>query len=221
MICQIYSVTSKKEALELIDAGVDYLGLNPTETTNSSGAISFEVAKEIMQAVGGMAKTVVISVENDPEVILKKIDYLKPDVAHISGSEFSATREFAAELKARHPFIKIMQAVQVSDESAIDTAVQFGEFVDYIILDSGISDGKGIGASGKVHDWNISREIVKKCRIPVIMAGGLSPENVRDAIEKVRPWGVDSLTHTDKILADGSNVKDIDRVREFCKNAKS
>ena len=51
------------------------------------------------------------------------------------------------------------------------------------------------------------------------MAGGLSPENVRDAIEKVKPWGVDSLTHTNKILDNGDFVKDITKVRKFFKNA--
>ncbi len=220
MVCQIYSVTSVEEAFRLIDAGVDYLGLNPTEMTNSTGFISIETAKEIIEAVGDKAKTVVIALENDKQVIMKKVDILKPDVLHISGNEFAATPEFVFELKKKHPFMKVMQAVQVVDKSAIATAKEYGKFVDYLILDSGISEGKGIGASGKVHDWNISREIVKSCMIPVIMAGGLSPENVAEAVAVVKPWGVDSLTHTDKILPDGSRVKDIDRCRLFCENAR-
>ncbi len=220
MVCQIYSVSTVEEAFNLIEAGVDYLGFNPTEMTNSTGFISIARAKEIIEAVGDRAKTVVIALENDAQVIMDKVDILKPDVLHISGNEFEATPELVKELKAKHPFMRIMQAVQVVDESAITKAYEYGKFVDYLILDSGISEGKGIGASGKVHDWNISREIVKSCGVPVIMAGGLSPENVADAVALVKPWGVDSLTHTDKILSDGSRIKDIDKVRLFCENAR-
>ena len=78
---------------------------------------------------------------------------------------------------------------------------------------------KGVGASGKVHDWNVSKAIVDSVKIPVVLAGGLSPENVREAIERVKPWGVDSLTHTNKTLDDGNFVKDIIKVREFFINA--
>jgi len=52
-------------------------------------------------------------------------------------------------------------------------------------------------------------------RIPVILAGGLSPENVAEAISVVQPWGVDSLTHTSRPLPGGGFCKDLDRVRQF------
>ena len=55
--------------------------------------------------------------------------------------------------------------------------------------------------------------------IPVILAGGLSAENIKEAISIVHPWGVDSLTHTNKFLKDGSFIKDIEKVREFYINA--
>ena len=54
----------------------------------------------------------------------------------------------------------------------------------------------GIGASGQTHDWNIDAEIVKSVNAKVIEAGGLGPDNVADAIKKIRPYGVDSLTKT-------------------------
>jgi phosphoribosylanthranilate isomerase len=74
--------------------------------------------------------------------------------------------------------------------------------------------------SGETHDWNISREIVRQIKIPVILAGGLSPENVAEAISHVQPWGVDSLTHTNQLLPDGSFRKDIDRVGKFMRAGK-
>ena len=75
-------------------------------------------------------------------------------------------------------------------------------------------------ANIKIHDWNISRSIVQNVKTPVILAGGLSIENVQEAIAKVQPWGVDSLTHTNKLMDDGSFVKDFKKVEEFVKKSK-
>jgi phosphoribosylanthranilate isomerase len=77
----------------------------------------------------------------------------------------------------------------------------------------------GIGASGETHDWNISREIVRQVRVPVVLAGGLSPENVAQAVSVVQPWGVDSLTHTSRPLPGGGFCKDLERVRQFVRAA--
>ena len=68
------------------------------------------------------------------------------------------------------------------------------------------------------HDWTISRRIVEAVHIPVILAGGLGPDNVAEAIRTVRPAGVDSKTKTDR---DGSNAKDLDRVRRFHEAARA
>ena len=81
------------------------------------------------------------------------------------------------------------------------------------MLDSGAKGGKFAGARGETHDWTISREIVEQSRIPVILAGGLTAENVGEAIAIVRPWGVDSFTHTD--VASSRGKKDVARVRAF------
>ena len=112
-----------------------------------------------------------------------------------------------------------MQAISVEDMSAVKFAKEYEDVSDYFILDTSTSLVKGVGASGKVHDWNVSKAIVDSVKIPVVLAGGLSPENVREAIERVKPWGVDSLTHTNKTLDDGNFVKDIIKVREFFINA--
>ena len=70
-----------------------------------------------------------------------------------------------------------------------------------------------MGAGGETHDWSMSRTIVERSRIPVILAGGLTADNVAEAIAAVRPWGVDSFTHTD--LPGRRGQKDLARVRAF------
>ena len=114
-----------------------------------------------------------------------------------------------------------MQAISVVNWDAVQLAKQYSGFVDYLILDTSTTEVEGIGASGDTHDWDISKSIVDNVDIPVVLAGGLSPENVTEAINKVNPWAVDSLTHTNKFLDNGTFIKDLDKVSQFISNAKS
>ena len=90
---------------------------------------------------------------------------------------------------------------------------------DYLILDSYAPHVGGVGATGTTHDWSISRQIVEAVDVPVILAGGLSPHNVAETVAAVKPWAVDSLTHTDKNLGDGTFCKDLEKVESFVKAA--
>ena len=128
--------------------------------------------------------------------------------------------ELFAKLKKRMPEVKLMEAVGIVDESAIEDAKKKAEYADLLILDSVSKTVPGVGAAGITHDWGIDRAIVEAVNIPVILAGGLGPENVAEAIKAVHPDGVDSLTKT-SVVKDGVILhKDIERVREFCRIAK-
>lgn len=222
MMTQIYSVLSLKEAETMLDCGVTHIGINPVRQPHGSvGEISYETAQQIIAGVAGRGKVTVLALENDAERILEKAELLHPDVLQIAGSDFHADRALVAECKRRLPFMKIMQAVQVVGACAIDQAKEFGSFVDYLILDSGSSAGKGIGASGCTHDWNISRRIVETCGVPVVLAGGLGCDNVAQAVAKVQPWGVDSLTKTNAEAPTADCAKDPEKVRLFCNRAKA
>jgi len=75
----------------------------------------------------------------------------------------------------------------------------------------------GVGATGETHDWSISRRIVERVDVPVILAGGLGPDNVAEAIRTVEPAGVDSYTETSRT----ERRKDIARSRAFVRAARS
>jgi phosphoribosylanthranilate isomerase len=83
--------------------------------------------------------------------------------------------------------------IHVTGEEALDLAIRVASHVDALLLDSGNPTAKikTLGGTGNVHDWSISRQIVKESPKPVFLAGGLNPANIREAIDAVQPYGVD------------------------------
>jgi phosphoribosylanthranilate isomerase len=97
------------------------------------------------------------------------------------------------QLREALPGIKLVQAIHVREAASIEEAVSVASYVDAILLDSG-NPGlavKELGGTGRVHDWEISRKIREAVPVPVYLAGGLTPENVAEAIRTVKPFGVD------------------------------
>ena len=220
MITQIFSIQSIEEAFDCIEAGADRIGLAIDMGVSLPNQVSLEKAKEIFGAIGNRAVKVLICVTDSDEQLYEPVSYLKPDVIHLCGYDYYATKEFVQRIKKLVPGIEVMQAIGIIDRSSIDQALYYSEFVDILILDSVDRTINGIGAAGFTNDWDIDREIVEKAKCRVILAGGLSPENVREAILKVRPWGVDSFTKTSDILPDGSSRKNKEKVAAFVHNAK-
>ncbi len=211
---QIYTLQSPEEARAVADLGVDHVGVTPSHR-GLPGEVDLVTAHLIVEAVRSQATTVALSVEADVDAILEMVRTVQPDIVHLCGLAGSVPPETVRALRLQLPDVKIMQAVSVTGPEALDAALAYQEVTDYLILDTQALDIAGIGASGQTHDWGVSREIVERVRRPVILAGGLSPENVVDAIRAVRPWGVDSLTHTNRPLPGGGFRKDLERVRQF------
>ena len=221
MKVQIYTLQSVEEALEVVSVGVHNIGITPA-SIGLPGEISYEVARDICKKVDGATK-VALSVSKNIDEIIEMVMFVNPDILHLCGEpgelNINGVQSLKERLEKLDKALPIMQAISVDDMSALDFAKEYEEISDYFILDTSTSAVQGVGASGNVHDWNVSKAIVDSVSIPVVLAGGLSPENVQEAISKVKPWGVDSLTHTNKFLKDGSFTKDIEKVREFCINA--
>jgi len=221
MKVQIYTLQSVEEALEVVSVGVDNIGITPA-SIGLPGEISYETAKDICEKVESATK-VALSVSGNIDEIVEMVQFVDPDVLHLCGEPGELNTNGVKSLKERlqkyNKELPIMQAISVDDMSALDFAKEYEHVSDYFILDTSTAAVQGVGASGNVHDWNVSKAIVESVSIPVILAGGLSSENVQEAISTVHPWGVDSLTHTNKFLNDGSFIKDIEKVREFYINA--
>ena len=220
MITQIYSIQTVEEALDCVDAGADYIGLAIDTGANLPSQVSLEKAKEIYDAIGDKAKKVLIVVTKTDELLYEPVAYLKPDVIHLCGYDYYATRQFCEKIKQVCPGIKVLQAIGIEDRSSIEQALYYSEFCDEIILDSVDRNINGIGAAGFTNDWDIDKEIVEKAKCKVILAGGLSADNVEEAILKVKPWGVDSFTKTSDVFPDGTSRKNKEKVKAFITNAK-
>ena len=192
---QIYTMQTIEEALAVVALGVDHIGVTPSNL-GLPGEVDFALARAIINSVGNSAVSVALSVESNLDAIETMVRAVRPDILHLCGLENTLLPDSVRALRGRLPNMEIMQAVSVSGLEGIDIALAYQDVADYLILDTQAPDIAGIGASGKTHDWNISREIVRQVQIPVILAGGLSQENVVEAVSVVQPWGVDSLTHT-------------------------
>ena len=210
---------SVAEARAVAAIGIDRIGVTPAER-GLPGEIPLALASAIADAVRDSATVCALSVDTDLDTILVMVDAVRPHVLHLCGPSGAVSPDEVATLRSRLADIEIMQAVAVVGETSIADGLAYAAVADCLILDSVDPEVEGVGAAGVVHDWSVSRSIVEAVNVPVILAGGLSPANVADAIRAVGPWGVDSLTHTNRQLPDGSFRKDLELVADFAAVAR-
>ena len=143
-----------------------------------------------------------------------------PRIVHISTDMEAVDLTKMKSIRAQLPDgILLMKAISVTDEHSLAAALHYAEASDLLLLDTKSTDIAGIGVSGRTHDWKVSRRIVESVRIPVILAGGLSAENVAQAMREVQPYGVDSNTHTN--LPGDLVAKHMGRVEAFVRAVRA
>jgi phosphoribosylanthranilate isomerase len=213
MIIQIYSMTSIDHAVAIAEIGADLIGVVIGEPGVLAEAVDNDTARSILAAVRPRARGVALSLSDNRDEICAMVDVVQPDIVHVAAREIEP--EDCAWIRSRVAPARILRAIAVRAGETVAEAEAHQESVDYLMLESG---AKGLPfAGGETHDWLVSRVVVERSRVPVILAGGLSPDNVEKAITVVRPWGVDSFTHTD--IPGQRGKKDLARVRAFIANA--
>jgi phosphoribosylanthranilate isomerase len=223
MIVQIYAMTSVEDAVSVAKLDADYIGIVVSYTPDlTKGIISFEVAKEIIDNIRICKKksTVIFDII-DIDQLMKSISLMKMDILHICKETDNKTLLEIKDLISSYG-IKLMYAIPVASIESVKKSLEIQDIVDLIMLDSpGLSKQMEgfIGATGRTHDWSISRQIVDSVKKPIILGGGLSPYNVQDAIKTVKPYGVDAKTSLD--IPDGNGKKDIKKVEEFIRKVRA
>ncbi len=220
MIIQIYAFTDVDTALKAAEFGVNHIGFVAGKYGEVPAELTFREAREIAAALPPQAKAVALTMATEVDEILRMVEQVHPHIVHISSDLDDVGVETMRELRSRlDKNVRLMKAIPVEDETSVQIAQQYAAVSDLLLLDTKRSGFPGVGATGFTHDWSISKQIVETAGVPVILAGGLTPQNVAAAIAITHPWGVDSNTSTN---VPGSNTdKDLQRIADFVKAVRS
>lgn len=208
-ICCISSIEEAKTAVGL---GADAIGL-VAKMPSGPGPIPDELIRQIAQSVPPPIGTFMLTSETSAAEIIKHHLRTRTNTIQIVDLLSEGTYE---QIKEALPSVKIVQVIHVIDSASVDLAIKLSESVDALLLDSGNPNLKikELGGTGRVHNWNLSRQIRDNARCPVFLAGGLKPENVRQAIEEVKPFAIDVCSG---VRTDGK--LDINKLNNFIMNA--
>ncbi len=186
---KICCISSIEEARFAVSCGASALGL-VGNMPSGPGVIPDDVIRDIARALPPPVASFLLTSETTVDGVC--IHHARTHTNTIQLVD-DLTDGTIADLKRRLPAVKIVQVIHVRDERSVDEALRMAEQADALLLDSGnpLLSVKELGGTGRVHDWSLSRAIVERSPVPVFLAGGLTPENVRAAIETVRPFGID------------------------------
>jgi len=177
------------EAVTAVRSGASAIGL-VAEMPSGPGPIPDELIRQIAAATPPPVATFLLTSRTSAKAIIEHHRKTYTNTIQIVDALSEGTYE---ELRNAMPCVKIVQVIHVINEASVEEAVSISQSVDAILLDSGNPNlaVKELGGTGRVHNWKLSRRIVEQVACPVFLAGGLKPENVREAIEIVEPFAVD------------------------------
>lgn len=251
-IIQIYEVQKPKEAEALIDLGVNNIGSVLVDQAKWKKSAIRKTVQVIRQA-GARSGLILLfkdpikifqAIDYYQPDFVHFCEVLSP----FPGDHASMIREYDVllslqlDVKDRFPQVEIMRSLSVPlpglqqtdniQKNILGFAERFAPFSDYFLIDTLIWNPEGasgqpvpgyVGITGSVCDWNIARAVIEASPIPVILAGGLSGQNVFEAIVSLKPAGVDSCTQTNALDRNGRPVrfkKDMKKVRRFVEEAR-
>lgn len=186
---KICCINSETEASMAVGFGVSAIGL-VGRMPSGPGPIDDELIATIAKTIPPPVATFLLTSEiSATGIIAHHLRTCTNTIQLVDEPEEYSYKKIRAAL----PAIKLVQVIHVVDEYSVEHAVKVSGSVDAILLDSGNPKLKikELGGTGRVHNWLISRKIREQVRIPVFLAGGLTAENVKEAIATVEPYGVD------------------------------
>ena len=175
-----------------IDAGADALGL-VAAMPSGPGPIGDEQIAEIAAWGPPPITTFMLTAETTADRISRHVEATRPTavqiVSHIEPAE-------AAKLADLQSGVRRVQVIHVEDMSALDLIPAYAPYMHAFLLDSGRPGAATpeFGGTGRRHDWSISRAFVEASPLPVFLAGGLDPDNARQAVHEGSPFGLDLCT---------------------------
>ena len=214
-LIQIAGIIDKQEAEMLMSAGVHYLGF-PLRLPVNKEDTTEEEAAEIIKAIKPPHSAVLITYLDKAEEIIKFCEELNVNIVQLHGK---ISKKELIKIKSQKPGLEIFKSLVVAENNFEELVIVLNllsPYVDAFITDTFDPVTGAEGATGKTHDWNISKKLVELSPKPVIIAGGLNPANVKQAIMEIHPAGVD--VHTGVEAKDGR--KDSELVKRFVEEAQ-
>lgn len=198
---KICGMTQLKDALFAVEQGADAVGF--IFYKKSPRAVTMKIVREIIAKLPPLVDTVGVFVNESADRVNKIADYCGLDLVQLHGEESPA---FCRKIHRR-----VIKAFRVKDLQSIKELEKYP--VSGFLLDT-FSDNLH-GGTGKTFDWNLA--LPAKKFGPVILAGGLTPRNIGQAVRQVRPYGVDVCSGVEE----SPGIKDLEKVRAFLKNIRS
>lgn len=214
---KICGMQSAEDIEMAVSYGADALGFITEVPVNTHRKLNAQTAAELVKKVPFFVDSVLVIMPSDGQQALEFIEKVKPDVVQLhnklNAEEMEIIRN-GTQQKIIRTFTIPVQSKELPAEliSELDALLD-NDLIDGILLDSGKAGYSG--GTGVVHDWSISRQVVENTNIPVILAGGLNPENVKDAVKEVRPFAVDTASGVET-----NRTKDPAKVCRFIEEAR-
>jgi phosphoribosylanthranilate isomerase len=186
---KVCCIASVEEARAAVACGASAVGL-VSEMPSGPGVIDEALIGEIAARVPPPVATFLLTCRQDAASIIGQQRRCRVNTLQLCDR---VPAQAYAELRAALPGVSLVQVVHVRGEESFEEATAAARLVDSLLLDSGNQSlaVKELGGTGRTHDWRVSRRVVEASPVPVFLAGGLKPENVAEAVEAVRPFGLD------------------------------
>ncbi|MEF8773888.1 MAG: phosphoribosylanthranilate isomerase [Halobacteriales archaeon] len=204
---KVCGFTNGPDLRHAVGAGVDAVGAIAEVTVDTPREVTPERAADLLAAVPPFVTTVVVTMPTAPARALELVSQVRPDAVQLHGDLSPAdVAHVAANTGA-----SVVRAV-AADEP--DRARRHDAVADALLLDT--PDTEGGGGTGRTHDWTSARDLAAELDSPVVLAGGLAPDNVAAAVRTVEPFAVDVASGVER----EPGRKDHDAVAAFVENAR-
>lgn len=203
---KICGLTRDADVRAAVNAGAHAVGFVSGVSVDTPREIDPQRAATLVRRVPPFVSTVLVTMPDSPEHAISLAESVSPDAIQIHDE--MAPEDLRAVVEATGAMV--VKAVDAADP---ERARRFDGIADALLIDS--VDSSGAGGTGRTHDWERTRELARTLETPVILAGGLTPENVAEAVRTVRPFAVDVASGVEA----GPGVKDHDALRAFVRNA--
>jgi len=186
---KICCISSPEEAQMAIRYGASALGL-VGRMPSGPGIISDEAIFSITKTIPTGISSFLLTSETTADKIVAHHQATYTNTIQLVDAVAPGTY---TEIRRAIPTIKLVQVIHVLSEASVTEALSVADEVDALLLDSGNPNlaVKELGGTGRTHNWEFSKDIVRQSPIPVYLAGGINPDNIQQAIDRVGPFGID------------------------------